>query len=327
MTPVVTAPARGTRRADQLFGSLDGAFPRPRRILQIVLGAIWLLDGALQFQSFMYTSDFPNQVMRPTGEGSPGFVSGPVTWASDLFVHHLVLLNTFAAVLQLAIGAGMIYKRTTRIAIIVSIPWALGVWWMGEGMGMMFGEPVSPLMGLPGAVLLYAIIGLMLYPRADSVDGPSVGETGLIGASAPKVLWTGFWLLAAGESLRPTLRASSWMSQMVSGMTDSQPSWLVSLENSMGNALAGRGLAATIVLVVACLIIAAAVWLPRLRRPGLILALVTAAFIWVFGEALGGILTGAGTDPNSGPLLALWAVTFWPLASTMSHTSTSEQLA
>jgi hypothetical protein len=35
--------------------------------------------------------------------------------------------------------------------------------------------------------------------------------------------------------------------------------------------------------------------------------------IWVFGEALGGILTGVGTDPNSGPLLALLALAYWPL--------------
>ena len=42
------------------------------------------------------------------------------------------------------------------------------------------------------------------------------------------------------------------------------------------------------------------------------LAVVVAAAIWVFGEAFGGILTGGGTDPNSGPLLALLALAYWP---------------
>ena len=43
------------------------------------------------------------------------------------------------------------------------------------------------------------------------------------------------------------------------------------------------------------------------------LAIVVAALIWVFAEALGGILAGGGTDLNSGPLLALLALAYWPL--------------
>jgi len=50
-----------------------------------------------------------------------------------------------------------------------------------------------------------------------------------------------------------------------------------------------------------------------------VLAIVTAAFIWI-AEGLGGILTGGGTDPNSGLLLALLAVAFWPLASALPAT-------
>jgi hypothetical protein len=37
-----------------------------------------------------------------------------------------------------------------------------------------------------------------------------------------------------------------------------------------------------------------------------------AAAIWVFGEAFGTILAGGGTDPNSGLLLILLAITYWP---------------
>jgi hypothetical protein len=42
-----------------------------------------------------------------------------------------------------------------------------------------------------------------------------------------------------------------------------------------------------------------------------VLALVLATLIWL-AEGLGGILTGGGTDPSSGPLLALLALAFWP---------------
>ena len=42
---------------------------------------------------------------------------------------------------------------------------------------------------------------------------------------------------------------------------------------------------------------------------------MVAAFIWVFGEAFGQILTGGATDPNSAPLLALLALAYWPPAT------------
>ena len=50
------------------------------RTLQIALGLLWLLDGVLQAQPFMFTSDFVTQVIAPVGQGQPGFVSGPVHW-------------------------------------------------------------------------------------------------------------------------------------------------------------------------------------------------------------------------------------------------------
>jgi hypothetical protein len=70
------------------------------------------------------------------------------------------------------------------------------------------------------------------------------------------------------------------------------------------------------VLAVALVIIAIGVYLPRpAARATLILALVVAAVIWVVGEAFGMILAGGATDPNSGPLLALLAVAYWPMTA------------
>ena len=66
-------------------------------------------------------------------------------------------------------------------------------------------------------------------------------------------------------------------------------------------------------LAVALVLIAVGVYLPaRIARVTLVLAIVVAAFIWVFAQALGGILAGGGTDVNSGPLLALLALAYWP---------------
>ena len=62
------------------------------------------------------------------------------------------------------------------------------------------------------------------------------------------------------------------------------------------------------------MVIAVGVYLPPpAARATLVLAIVVAALIWVFGEAFGTILTGGGTDPNSGLLLILLALVYWPL--------------
>jgi hypothetical protein len=50
----------------------------------------------------------------------------------------------------------------------------------------------------------------------------------------------------------------------------------------------------------------------------LVLAMVVAAVIWVVGEAFGMILAGGATDPNSGLLLILLALAYWPSAPVMT---------
>ena len=63
-------------------------------------------------------------------------------------------------------------------------------------------------------------------------------------------------------------------------------------------------------------IVAAGVYLPiRYIRPVIVLALLVAVALWL-AQGLGGIFTGSGTDPDSAPLLALLAVSFWPARPT-----------
>jgi hypothetical protein len=101
---------------------------------------------------------------------------------------------------------------------------------------------------------------------------------------------------------------------MIAGMEAGEPGWLAGLDRGAASLVAHQGLAASAVLAIALVIIAVGVYLPaRYARSTLVLAIVVAAVIWVFGEAFGTILTGGGTDPNTGPLLALLALTYWPV--------------
>jgi hypothetical protein len=51
-----------------------------------------------------------------------------------------------------------------------------------------------------------------------------------------------------------------------------------------------------------------------------VLAIVVALVIWVVGEGFGMILAGGATDPNSGLLLVLLALTYWPTSTMLATT-------
>ncbi len=59
----------------------------PRRALQLALGVLWLLDGMLQFQPFMFGRGFA-QMLANTAPGNPAAVARPITWSATLIGHH-----------------------------------------------------------------------------------------------------------------------------------------------------------------------------------------------------------------------------------------------
>src|ERR1700741_2929313 len=78
-----------------------------RRTIQTALGLIWLLDGALQFQSFMYSKGFIGMLtqMMP---GQPGWLGSSMRWASNIAATNLTLFNTLFALTQVFIGLGIL---------------------------------------------------------------------------------------------------------------------------------------------------------------------------------------------------------------------------
>lgn len=98
------------------------------------LGLLWLLDGALQLQPFMFGRGFAEQIIAPTAEGQPQFVAVGVHWASSLILTHPAVCDTVFAVAQIALGIGLLVPRTVRMALAGSIGWGLGVWYFGEAL-------------------------------------------------------------------------------------------------------------------------------------------------------------------------------------------------
>jgi hypothetical protein len=283
-----------------------------RRVLQLALAAIWLLDAVLQYQSFMYTRAFA-QMIAGTASGNPPVIARPITWNATLAEHHLVLINTIFATIQLAIGLGIAFRPTVRYALALSVAWSLGVWWFGEGLGGVLSGAASPLNGAPGAVIIYALLAVLLWPADRDTPAPFTAARA-VGAHVARGLWLVLWLSLAYFALTPANRAPQAVSGMISGMESGNPGWLAALDRGAASLVSGQGLAVSVALAAGLILIAAGVYLPSPAARGtLVLAVAVALVIWVFGEAFGAIMTGGGTDPNSGPPLALLALSYWPL--------------
>jgi hypothetical protein len=320
MSDVAVAGSRTAWRGR--LGTETLAARRPtdaRRVLQLVLAAIWLLDGVLQYQGFMFSKGF-NQMLASTAPGNPAIIARPITWDANLIDHHMVLLNAVFAAIQVLIGLGIACRPTVRVALAASIAWAVGVWWFGEGLGGVLNGVASPLNGAPGAVIIYALLAVLLWPAARQVPAPFAAAQA-VGARLARALWAVLWLSLAYFALTPANRAPQALNQMIAGMESGQPGWLADLEKGAASVVANQGLAASVALAVALVLIAVGVYLPApAAKATLVLAVVVAAVIWVFGEAFGMILAGGATDPNSGPLLALLALAYWPLRNSLAST-------
>ena len=289
----------------------------PRRALQLALGVLWLLDGMLQFQPFMFGRGFP-QMLAGSAAGNPAAVARPITWSATLISHHEVLLNAVFAAVQLLLGLGIAWRPTVKLALGASVAWALSVWWLGEGLGGLLAGTANPVNGAPGAVILYALLAFLLWPADRDPSAPSVAAR-TAGRSVALGSWLVVWLGLAVLAILPASRAPQAISDTISDMASGEPAWLAWIDNHLASALAGHGLPASIVLAALLGAIALGILLPAsapasARRAVIVLAVAVAIVLWL-AQGLGGMLTGSGTDPDSGPLLALLALAFWPLAA------------
>jgi hypothetical protein len=301
-----------------VFGGYDAAacgtwsMPDARRALQLALAALWLLDAILQYQSWMFTKAF-GQMLADSAGGNPGVIARPITWSAGIIEHHPAPTNAAFATIQLLLALGIAWRPTLKAALAASVVWSVAVWWLGEGLGEVLNSAASPVTGAPGAVIIYALLAVLLWP-ADRGGKPAPFAAGrAVGARAARALWLVLWASLAYFSLMASNRAPQALHDMISGMADGEPGWLAGLDNGAAGLVAHQGLAASVVLAVVLAVIGVGVFLPRpWLRVTLVAAAVLAAMIWAFGEALGEIFTGTGTDPGSGPLLALLALAYWP---------------
>jgi hypothetical protein len=298
----VTATVTGNR---ELPGFLSTAAARVRRYrvtrrnVQVVLGLLWVLDGALQAQPFMFTRGFGAQIIAPTGQGQPSVVSAPVHFAATLIAAHPFAWNLLFAAIQVLIGVGLLLPRTARLALIASIAWALGVWWLGEGLSGLASGHASILTGAPGSALLYVVLAAAAWPGGPAKRHPA---RWLVWA------WAVLWVGAAAYQLLPGQDSGTAVAGALTGGAGGAPGWLAHLDGSLGQ-WAGRNGSVTVYgLATLELLIGVLALVRKTRFWALAVGLVLAVTIWITAQDVGQLYSGQATDPNSAPLIVLMAV-------------------
>ena len=267
-----------------------------RRWLQTFLGIIWFIDGILQLKPQMFTSQFVSQVLLPTAQGQPFWIEQTITWAAHIVAAHIFVYNFIFAAIQLFLGLLLILNRWVKGTLILSFIWTVIVWWFSEGFGMLFTGQATFLTGAPGAVFLYGLIGIIIWPGNDNAE-----INGLLSQK-----WSGIarfslavlWILGGFLQLQPTFLTQGGMNGIFS-------------VDAFNATAAAHPLFVNLTFAILMWVAGILLLIKKSTKAlstGFWLSVALALFIWWAGEGFGQMLSPLGTDPNSGPLFILLAL-------------------
>jgi FtsP/CotA-like multicopper oxidase with cupredoxin domain len=220
-------------------------------------------------------------------------------------------------VIEIAIGLGLMFKRTVKVALVASFVWAGAIWIIGEGLGGVFTSQASPLMGAPGASYLYAVVGALVWPVEtenpnDAGVASSAIGSGRWGIAGGLSVWAALWFVEAILWLLPTNRAANSVQTQLTSMSSGEPAWYSHFLSSVGSAFDGIGLTVAVVLAVLSVVVALGPLVTRRPEVFLWTGMAIGLLYWASGEAFGQLLSFGGTDPSNGPPLLLLGLGLLP---------------
>jgi hypothetical protein len=291
-----------------------------RRGLQIALGLLWILDGLLKFQPALLKPAFVDTVIRPMALGQPTLIASTINHMANFLSHEATMWVAIFGLVEIAIGAAIVSRRTVKPALVASFIWGAGIYLFGEGFGMVLTGHTSPLAGAPGAVCFYILLGVMVWPKEEKEPqrlrigaDSSAAASGPLGGSGALLGWAAIWVVEAVIWMFPANRTGNAVTSQMSATATGEPGWYAHLLTSFGHAFTGAGVWVAVLLAVASMIIALGPLVSN--RPQLFVGLGIALALgyWITGQGLGELLTGAGTDPSNGPVIALIGLSVLPL--------------
>lgn len=273
--------------------------PRARTYLRWAFGAIWLIDGILQFQASMPLG-LANNVVAPVSVNTPSWLHALMEHGIYLWNSHPIALAVGVAWLQIGIGLILLVSngRSGRIVGGISALWAALVWLIGNGAGGIFVTGASFLFGWPGASLFYFVAGVWLFVKPDTFRR-------LFSTVTLRFLSVVLVLAALLQSLPSTefwhggnTNALTTMSTYMTGVA--QPHWLAWLVRQVGSLAASMGGGFNLVVIIWLVVCAIGLWMSVERRwswPVWTLV-VGCVFFWFVSEDTA-LFGGLATDLNS----------------------------
>ncbi len=318
---VAPAPDVATASVYPARAAVDRAPVTPLRItargIQIALGVVWVLDGLLQLQPSMFGQTFVTGTLEPAASSQPALLASSIDHVAHLVSVYPAAFDVVFATVQVLIGIGLLRPATVKPALGLSLAWAAGVWAFGEGFGMLLTPSASPLTGAPGAVLLYALLAVVVWPRRHmaAAGNESAAAEGMLGERRAHQLWALLWCGMGVLWLLPQNRGSGSISSQIASAPSGATAVVAHLQQTVAHALGGFGTGAAVCLALASFAIGLGPLVaPRRITIYLVLGAALAFDYWVLGQSMGGLLSGAATDPNIGPLFVLFALTLLPNA-------------
>jgi hypothetical protein len=301
--------------------SLAASLHVTRRTLQCALGLLWILDGLLKFQPNLLKPSFVSDVISPMATGQPRLIGSTIGHMANFLSHEATMWVAVFGLVEIAIGVGLLFRRSVKPALVASFIWGAGIYLFGEGFGMVFTGQTSPLQGAPGAVCFYVLLGLLVWPKPeDSTDvrmgsQSSAAGRGIFGGTGSLLVWAGIWIFQAIIWLFPFNRTTNAVTNQMADTANGEPGWYAHFLNSFGHAFVGAGVWVAVILAALSMVIGLGPLISKRPGPYIGLGIALALLYWVTGEGVGELLTFSGTDPNNGPLLALIGLSVLPTVS------------
>ncbi len=280
--------------------------PRSRTYLRWSFGALWLIDGILQFQPSMPLG-LANNVIAPSAGAAPSWLRSVMLHGVSLWNSHPVTLAVGVAWFQVGLGLVLLVAngRTSRVVGAVSALWAGLIWLVGNAAGGVFISGASVLFGWPGASLFYVVAGTAL----------ALDDRHFLDLFSRVTLRALAGMLAVAAILQSLPSAQFWhggptnaLAAMTRYMTAvAQPHWLAATVRQVGSVAATMGGGFNIVILLWLVLSACGLWFTFQRGwhwPVWTLV-VGALFFWIVAEDIA-LFGGVATDVNSlVPLAAL----------------------
>ena len=119
-------------------------------------------------------------------------------------------------------------------------------------------------------------------------------------------------------------RSPQALHDLVTKMATGQPGWLVHIDRWSEAVLLHDGTAVAVLFALFCVLVAVSVYLhPTVTQIVLVVAMVAIGFVWVTVQDFGGDLAPGATDPNSGLLVVLFILSYWPLTAASAANETT----